>query len=1392
MEPEGDDIEKEVKEIIINIITKGNIQLNKLFNGDISKGIIIFMNKLINNYINKYSYKGNNICRFITFLTKKFSERLLDNNYKYSTKNKTNIKKIISLIYLTIYRNQLSIMNSKKIQSEEKYLSIKKLYYLLKKITPILSKLYIDGIFKIEEFEIIMKMLIIFTVNDNYKEIKENNDIKNIMYLKECLNIILITFNESRSEIEQKFLVDIFTYINTVICYLDKNEQKLNYTNKIYMLHNNSKTTKLMKLMNFMHKINNDKLTEIYFKLLCNIYYFQYNYNNFIWDFYELIEPLLKNIKIKDYQTLVKEVSFPEYQLNFMRELIAKERVYIKDNNLIFDKAFYFNGKQKNSGIVANICNLKEPFLLVFGFNFIEAEKQKDEYIIFQIINNELKVQLKAIISKNNNNDYYLYFIDSTMNKDKKKIKVKPNHYYSFAIYIKKKLLNIYFFKENTIVDEKYKIKEIITSNLFLTVGCNIKMKEKESKGNLISDKYNIINSYTGFIGDLFIINLNNNKEKYPIEKNILNLKGKYGQTIIKSSFEQKLLDEYITSNIDEASKYINIINEEEKINTIFRILSKGQKNIILDNIELYVNSLNFRLVEYLDNIDYMNYDNKYHDKEKSLTKIKKEQQSFNNYRTNRLEQDINNLDKTIEIGSSLFNCNFCYVENKSSLIKFVEEDFIFYIYLIFEYYYQILFRICKDFLSNKNDLLSKEQTDIINIISKGVENYSDFFMKKLLGTNLNIKEFKITLFFYQLNVVIKQLILLKNISNELYQLFLKFFLRYQKLISAYSKTSFEEQKSLYKKIRDFFFDFLLNVRFYKQNKSFDLLDNLNSFIDLLFEVIQSDVSIEKLLNNNILEKLLNFMIFLYKLKINDGNNQLKSKKEDKKIISFRKVKMKYLLLMINYVNSFYSNKFKFDKNKQKFNTNFLEKFYDKLLINKSEPFIFYYLSLILFLSDTAFESIEKFINKIAEIFLENYTKTDIENKILSISSMILLTSYYLNFEKINEEKFNQFKSWYSQLTQNKAYIYFEYIYKNIIDGNFEIEILLENLKNLEYNKIKNFSINFEIRKIKSSLTSIILNLNGTISNYVYYKNNLENKFKIKKNKTDKKDKKKNNINDIINMDLDDLKKYENKYNNSEQTIKINIKTNLAINEQEIEKIKNDLRKDKYYNDYFCNLDDIKNRCRIGNPKSVFIKRNFSHIFYKSLFYCKAFKIIKNIYLTIFPQANVKNKQLNYPSKIKNYSDSLGPKLFLKKNFNFYNTQCFHVSHDFLTKSPPNFKNEDEGKKEKLKKLLESNVSDINFYEHRFNINEVLELKDRYFDCELINPQFTYFGYIIFGNNYLIFGTKNEDPMELKEQNLNIDFNIKKIIKRRTLLMYQSLEIFCQKGKNYFFNLYKK
>ena len=73
-------------------------------------------------------------------------------------------------------------------------------------------------------------------------------------------------------------------------------------------------------------------------------------------------------------------------------------------------------------------------------------------------------------------------------------------------------------------------------------------------------------------------------------------------------------------------------------------------------------------------------------------------------------------------------------VENTSSLVKFIEEDGIFNMILILEYYYQILFKIAKDVLGdNKSDniILSSELSEIIKIIEKGIEDYLDFFLKK-------------------------------------------------------------------------------------------------------------------------------------------------------------------------------------------------------------------------------------------------------------------------------------------------------------------------------------------------------------------------------------------------------------------------------------------------------------------------------------------------------------------------------------------------------------------------------------------------------------------------------------------------------------------------------------
>ena len=133
----------------------------------------------------------------------------------------------------------------------------------------------------------------------------------------------------------------------------------------------------------------------------------------------------------------------------------------------------------------------------------------------------------------------------------------------------------------------------------------------------------------------------------------------------------------------------------------------------------------------------------------------------------------------------------------------------------------------------------------------------------------------------------------------------------------------------------------------------------------------------------------------------------------------------------------------------------------------------------------------------------------------------------------------------------------------------------------------------------------------------------LEEKTPAKKENNDSNGKKPDN-------NIQEPKKLSRKETMTKSDAKININTKIGIkaNESEIEKIKKGMNNKRFYNTYFCSLDDIKKRCFIYNPKNVLIKRLFSHIFYQSLSYCKAFILIKNRYLNTFPEANIENKQL--------------------------------------------------------------------------------------------------------------------------------------------------------------------
>ena len=424
------DKNKEIQVIYDNLKREGNLQLEIFYSNANNKSEknILYICKIIIIYLKLLSFKNKRILRNINYINYKV---IYDKNQKknniYKLSNKKYSRNLLFLFYIILYNYQIYIQNNIKIEPKEKYKLyqlIKQIYKLLKNISIIISKFYFDKIINIEDLEIILKMLILFSINNNSDlDIKKNNDLENIMYLKECLNIIKIIFNKENTKEEEKLLIVIFKYIIKNIFYIDNNNQNLNYTNKFYMINNDHKTTKLLSLMNFIYKINNDELSNIYFELLSNVYSFQFNYNTFNWPFYKLLEPLLVNIEKKNYSEILKEVSFPKFQINLLKYIINKENSYIKKYPCILSNGFYFGENNKNSGIIAEMDKFDDNnFIITFGFKLMvrDEKPEQKEYIILQFkSSNDLKTQFRISILKQKN--VYLLVLYENKSKEKKK-----------------------------------------------------------------------------------------------------------------------------------------------------------------------------------------------------------------------------------------------------------------------------------------------------------------------------------------------------------------------------------------------------------------------------------------------------------------------------------------------------------------------------------------------------------------------------------------------------------------------------------------------------------------------------------------------------------------------------------------------------------------------------------------------------------------------------------------------------------------------------------------------------------------------------------------------------------------------------------------------------------
>ena len=234
--------------------------------------------------------------------------------------------------------------------------------------------------------------------------------------------------------------------------------------------------------------------------------------------------------------------------------------------------------------------------------------------------------------------------------------------------------------------------------------------------------------------------------------------------------------------------------------------------------------------------------------------------------------------------------------------------------------------------------------------------------------------------------------------------------------------------------------------------------------------------------------------------------------------------------------------------------------------------------------------------------------------------------------------------------------------------------------------------------------------------------------------------------------------------------------------------------------DYYNSFELIKKGKIINNPKNYFFKIIFSEIYKNIIFQDKAFKIIKSTYLTIYrdyKNVNLDTKQTNYPIIQKNFSNSLEPKIFMRRDFRFYDEKFLNVSHSYI-------------KFDALIKKFEN----IYLYPHKFIIKEENEPL-KFLDCELVTAQYITFGKMYFLESYIFFESEKEDPRYnnsniyvfikyaisnrrndnksiSKQKSILIYFeDIKEVIQRRTLLSNQSIEIFHKNGKSYFFNFFR-
>ena len=529
---------------------------------------------------------------------------------------------------------------------------------------------------------------------------------------------------------------------------------------------------------------------------------------------------------------------------------------------------------------------------------------------------------------------------------------------------------------------------------------------------------------------------------------------------------------------------------------------------------------------------------------------------------------------------------------------------------------------------------------------------------------------------------------------------------------------------------------------------------------------------------------------------------------------------------------------------------------------NKNKAYIFY--------NEKYFENIAKGEDKQEIIFsifflhylLEKYEKYMKQRKnkepIEMISKIMnLLIDNSKQLFKEYKKKINY--SLKNNLNNNKFKIYFgllDFIKNNYKSKNFCLDLTIENYnylkkKNSKKLQIFNTRINTDVKPLYPDfiiVNKLIKYSQPDASKYFYYEENENNydllfpKININERhksfshfssrKTSFSEKYVLNEIDIKNDFKDDEsidKKSNIKLNKITNNQREEITKNLINLFQEEEIINNKIHIIKNYNlkekldeinitsKYFYKIFPVFEPNifkKVFNPKEYYIWNKFNFILKDIIFSQKKFKYISKLFEIKYRKNKLtkssvlKNREfaLKYPMKLKNFVCDDYYRPFIKPDLNFYENKLMSITHSYLSSK---FLINNTFEIDKIRKIKFPRIIPI-----KYDKNPTYKI-----NCEYINNNGSYFGYIYLNSHFLLFLSACEkDPRKKRNSEMDIEkekfylysyvldervidkkkyiimlySELKEIVVRRFCFNYIGLEFFMKNNKSYLFNFFNE